>query len=87
MRKKRAFEVKQKTFFIIFKGLLVTKNCIRPESAPLILNYPESAPLNKSKIIDVEKKHENVITCLWEFVKKIKDAVPFICQLRGMKNI
>ena len=32
---KSAFEVKQKTFFIIFKGLSVAKNCLRPESAPL----------------------------------------------------
>ena len=37
MSTKRAFEVKQKTFFIIFKGLLAAKNCIRPESAPLII--------------------------------------------------
>ena len=34
---KRAFEVKQKAFFIIFKGLSVAKNCLRPESAPLVL--------------------------------------------------
>ena len=32
--KKRAFKVKQKAFFIIFKGLSVGKNCLRPESAP-----------------------------------------------------
>ena len=32
---KRAFKVKQKSFFIIFKGLSVAKNCLRPESAPL----------------------------------------------------
>ena len=31
---KRAFEVKEKAFFIIFKGLLVAKNCFRPESVP-----------------------------------------------------
>ena len=34
-RTKRAFEVKQKAFFIIFKGLSVAKNRLRPESAPL----------------------------------------------------
>ena len=34
LRTKRAFKVKQKTFFIIFKRLLVAKNCLRPESAP-----------------------------------------------------
>ena len=35
LRTKRAFEVKWKAFFIIFKELSVTKNCLRPESAPL----------------------------------------------------
>ena len=32
---KRALKVKQKAFFIIFKGLSVTKNCLSPESTPL----------------------------------------------------
>ena len=32
---KRAFDVKQKAFFIILKGLPAAKNCLRPESAPL----------------------------------------------------
>ena len=32
---KRAFEVKEKAFFIIFKGLSVAKNYFRPKSAPL----------------------------------------------------
>ena len=36
LRTKRAFKVKQKAFFIIFKGLSIAKNCLRPESAPLI---------------------------------------------------
>ena len=36
LRTKRAFKVtQQKTFFIIFKGLSVSKNCVRPEIAPL----------------------------------------------------
>ena len=35
MRKKRAFKVKYKTFFIIFKGLSVAKTHLRPESALL----------------------------------------------------
>ena len=37
MRTKRAFEVKLKAFFIIFKWLSVAKNRLRPESAPLIM--------------------------------------------------
>ena len=32
---KRAFEVEQKVFFIIFEGLSVATNCLLPESAPL----------------------------------------------------
>ena len=34
---KRAFEVKQKGFFIIFKGPSIAKNYLRYESAPLII--------------------------------------------------
>ena len=34
---KRAFDVKQKAFFIIFKGLSLAKNCFRHENAPLKL--------------------------------------------------
>ena len=33
---KRAFDVKYEAFFIIFKGLSVVKNCLRPENAPLM---------------------------------------------------
>ena len=39
MRTKRAFKVKQKAFFIIFKGLSFAKNCFRPESSPFKLIY------------------------------------------------
>ena len=42
LRTKRTFKVKQKAFFIIFKGLSVAKNCLRPESAPLIVTYNTS---------------------------------------------
>ena len=37
LRTKRAFHVKQKAFSIIFKGLLVAKNCLRTKGAPLSL--------------------------------------------------
>ena len=37
LRKKGAFVVKQKAFFIIFKGLSVAKNCIRPERGPFLI--------------------------------------------------
>ena len=32
---KRAFDLKKKAFFIIFKGLLAAKKRLKPESAPL----------------------------------------------------
>ena len=39
MTKKSRHEIKypenEKKHFVIFKGLSVTKNCLRPESAPL----------------------------------------------------
>ena len=35
--RKRAFVVKQKEFFIIFKRLSVAKNCIRPETGPFLI--------------------------------------------------
>ena len=38
LRTKRAFEVKGKAFFIIFKGVSAAKNCLRPEIAPLRVN-------------------------------------------------
>ena len=37
LRTKRAFEVKEKAFFIIYNGLGVAKNCLRPESDPLTI--------------------------------------------------
>ena len=42
LRTKRAFDMKQKKIFIIFKGLSVAKNCLRPESAPLNLHLNSS---------------------------------------------
>ena len=36
LENERAFDVKLKAFFIIFKGFSATKNCLRPESAPLM---------------------------------------------------
>ena len=39
LRTKRGFNVKIKTFSIIFKEISGNKNCLRPESAPLILRF------------------------------------------------
>ena len=49
MRPKRAFEVKQKTFFINFKGISVAKNCLKPESAPL--NQTKKLKLKSMSVI------------------------------------
>ena len=35
--KRKAFKVKWKAFFIIFKGISGATNCVRPETTPLIL--------------------------------------------------
>ena len=32
---KRVFKVKEKAVFIIFKGLSVPKNCVKPDSEPV----------------------------------------------------
>ena len=53
---KRAFEVKQKAFFIIFKGLSVIKFRLRPESASLKFfkavpkNNPRTHPPQQKKL-------------------------------------
>ena len=52
LRTKRAFEVKWKAFFIILKGLLTTKNCLRPDSASLKAKLWNEVPAkiqNKTK--------------------------------------
>ena len=36
---RKAFNIKRKTFVIIFKGLSVARNCLRPESGPLIHEF------------------------------------------------
>ena len=51
-RTTRDFSVKWKVFFIIFKGLSVAKNCLRPESAPLRqpeFSYSAYEPFTKNK--------------------------------------
>ena len=58
---KRAFRVKKKAFFIIFKGLSVAKNCPRPESAAYFSVYiilgiyakrlPKCARVSKQKLM------------------------------------
>ena len=46
LRTKRTFKVRPKAFFINFKGFSVTKNCFRPETAPLLTcNFQVTARL------------------------------------------
>ena len=35
-RTKRAFNMKQKAFFTIFKGLSIARNCLKPKSGSLL---------------------------------------------------
>ena len=39
LRTKRDFKVQRKAFLIIFKGFLVSKFCLRPESSPVIVSF------------------------------------------------
>ena len=38
LENEKSIGMKQKAFFINFKGLSVAKNCLRPESAPLSMH-------------------------------------------------
>ena len=51
---KKAFEVTQKAFFIIFKELSVAKNCLRPESVPLNENQ---LLVKLNRLLDVVLPH------------------------------
>ena len=53
MRTKRAFKVKEKALFIIFKGLSGSKNCLRPEGAPLKIQI-QLVPI-KQKLCTLEE--------------------------------
>ena len=46
-----------KAFFIIFKGLSVAKNCLRPESAPL---KPKSLQIKKHSAFQPVSKDFNI---------------------------
>ena len=70
LSRKRAFEVKWKAFSIIFKGLSVAKNCLKPESAPLrVLKYYEQWARQFFALVRLRKK--------WQFLyhaKKGRDS-------------
>ena len=55
---KRALEVRQKTFFIIFKGLPVPRNCLKPVNAPLARNEEKGASSLWKVTSDCEKQLE-----------------------------
>ena len=56
--------MKEKVFFNIFKGLLVGKNCLRPETAPLTLLVIEGG-----LSWDFEKTLKTTI--LWDIVARV----------------
>ena len=68
-------EVKWKAFFIIFKGLSIVKNCLRPESAPLntiailILNVSIDSYISHDEFVSIN----NVLTEYNEMKKEIKN--------------
>ena len=60
LRTKRAFKVKQKVFFIIFKGLSAAKNCLRRECVSLKLNLLHNVPNNYYPINHSEHNFEGL---------------------------
>ena len=76
LRTRRSFKVKQKVFFIIFKGLSVAKNCLRPDSAPLYSLIYKNGPFLKVKICSP--------TCQ---VSKFQSDLLFFWELRTLFDI
>ena len=63
---KRAFGMKQKTFFMIFKGLSVAKNCLRPESEPL---------KNRKERTTRREGRDNLLVGKWQRLRLNKEFV------------
>ena len=61
LRTKRAFQ--KKAFFIIFKGLSFAKNCLRPESAPLIRIVRAKLYPSERTVGSVQYKWKRCHTC------------------------
>ena len=55
---KMSFYVEYKPLFIIFKGLLFAKNCLRPENAPL------NAKCSFNKLYTTEKQLNDKKLCI-----------------------
>ena len=66
MKTKRAFQVKQKAFFIIVKGFSVVKSCFRPKSAPLTIMG--------------QHEEENVLYIKVETLLKLNVHKTFLCH-------
>ena len=75
-------------FFIIFKGLSVAKNCLRPESAPLINLQPDIDKTYWSAKYRNEAKHQFLIKKREEVVTKhFNDSKAFIEYSNDMDHI
>ena len=59
---KRAFKVKHKVFFVIFKGLSIAKNCLRPDSMPLSQNQESESFIPAESIESTVTKQEHLAT-------------------------
>ena len=57
---KKAFKVKQKAFFIIFKGLSVGKNSVRHESLSLIFMLAKFEVLSEHVVLKVPNNRPNL---------------------------
>ena len=58
---KRAFKVKLKAFFFIFKGVSVDRNCLRPENASLMTLIGFTWDLDQNtmlRVIEATIKHQ-----------------------------
>ena len=78
MRTKRAFKVKYKAFLIIFKGLLVAKNCLRHDSG--ILKHPCISTIAKLGWIE-RYHHQNSFPGLLEPTVLVKSFDLALCFL------
>ena len=78
LRTKSAFKVKQKAFFIIFKGLSVAKNYLRPESAPLTKTKRSLKEVCSSKLDLNFKEHLSKIEL------KVNKTIGIIRELQNV---
>ena len=82
LRTKRSFKVNWKAFFIIFKGLLVTKNRLKTDSAPLRnLTLHSQGMWYQCKVyilLTKEADTQLTLTCSMSAIGKIEKGVKYV---------